>query len=72
MAQRSQARPSRDYTAEEKDTLIGPGVTLNAMPATVHGRDHDFATVTRADRLSAEFAWGTIEHARRGTGALYT
>lgn len=67
-------RPSSDYTLEEKQELVGPGVTLNGKAATVGGARNEFATVTRiADRLSAEFAWGTIEHARNGgAGTLHT
>lgn len=73
MTRNGTARPSRDCTFEEKQELVGPGVTLNGKAATVGGARNDFATVTRIpDRVSAEFAWGTIEHARHGAGTLHT
>lgn len=65
MTKSSPTRRSRDYTAEEKAALIGPGLTVNGSPAHVGGLRDEFATVTRIeDRMSAEFAWGTIERAR--------
>lgn len=36
------------------------GVTLNGVPARITGARNDFATVTRNDGLSAEWAWPTV------------
>ncbi|MHD0294348.1 hypothetical protein [Rhodococcus qingshengii] len=72
MPESSPVRRSSNYTVEEKQALVGPGLTVNGHPAVVSGYQHEFATVTRKDDgMSAEFAWGTIERAR-STGADLT
>lgn len=45
-----------------RDNLIGATCTLDGKPATIIGRQNDFATVATTDgKMRFEWAWATVE-----------